>query len=53
MHLCPECLAKVHWSTGADPQQRMEALAEFCQLAELESEYVYYKQALQQLRKRR
>ena len=50
MHLCPECLAKVHWSTRAEPVKRMEALAEFCQLANLETEFAYYKQALLQLR---
>lgn len=28
--LCPECMAKVCWATGADPVERYRKLADFC-----------------------
>jgi archaemetzincin len=52
LYLCPECLAKLHWSTHPDPATRLAALAEFCRDHGLHSEYVYYKQAQERLASR-
>ncbi|MEK6247566.1 MAG: archaemetzincin, partial [Planctomycetales bacterium] len=32
---CPQCVAKLWWGTGADPAQRYQRLAEFCQRNQL------------------
>ncbi len=50
LHLCPECLAKVCWATGADPGQRFTALAAFCEEHGLEEEAKYFRQAIDLLK---
>ncbi len=44
--LCPECMAKVCWATGADPVQRYRKLAAFCQEHGLKSEAEFYRKSL-------
>lgn len=39
---CPECMAKVCWSTKADPLKRMKKLAAFCQTHGFESDFALY-----------
>ena len=44
--LCPECMAKVCWATGANPAQRLKRLAAFCQAHGLEAQQRFYEKAL-------
>ena len=46
---CPECMAKVSWATGADPIERYEKLADFCQSHGLDDEADFYKRSLHAL----
>ncbi len=48
--LCPQCLAKLIHATGADPEERFEALLAFCRKHDLEEEAIYYADALRLLR---
>lgn len=43
--LCPECLAKLCWATGAAPARRFEQLATFCQRAGLTREKAFYERS--------
>ena len=43
--LCPECMAKVCWATGADPVERYRKLAEFCKTHGLEAEEEFYERS--------
>ena len=45
LYLCPECLAKLHWSTRPDESERMEALAQFCFRHGLNDAEEYYSTA--------
>ncbi len=45
--LCPECVAKVWWATGADPQKRYERLLEFCREHGLTEQAEFYSKALE------
>jgi len=47
--LCPECLAKVCWATGADPVERYKKLAAFCRAHGLAAEAEFYERSLQAL----
>ncbi len=49
LYLCPECLPKVVWATGADPVERFEKLKAFCETNELDEEVEYFSKALQAL----
>jgi len=49
LHLCPECLAKVLWATGADPVTRCGKLADFCRSHGLDAEADFYQRSLQAL----
>ena len=44
--MCPECMAKVCWATGANPAQRLKRLAAFCQAHGLEAQQRFYEKAL-------
>jgi archaemetzincin len=44
--LCPVCLAKLCWATGADPAKRYEKLALFCKEHKLEPERRFYEKSL-------
>ena len=44
--LCPECLAKVCWATGADPLPRYRSLTAFCRDAGLESERQFFEKSI-------
>lgn len=44
--LCPECMAKVCFATGADPVERYRKLAEFCEKHNLEDEAEFYRRSL-------
>ena len=48
--LCPECMAKVCWATGADPAARYEKLAAFCNANGLKAEEEFYRKSLATLR---
>jgi archaemetzincin len=47
--LCPECMAKVCWATGADPVERSKRLADFCKAAGLKEQQEFYEKQLQAL----
>jgi len=49
VYLCPECLAKVLWSTGADAKARYEKLADFCERNSLNDEAEFYRRSLKAL----
>ena len=44
--LCPECLAKVCWATGADPVERFRKLSEFCGAHGLKDERRFYDKSI-------
>jgi archaemetzincin len=44
--LCPECLAKICWATGAEPVARYRRLAEFCQTAGLDEQRAFYQKSI-------
>lgn len=46
LYLCPQCAAKIIWSTNCDPAVRFEKLLDFCQEIELDDEADYYAKAL-------
>ena len=48
--LCPHCLAKLCYATGADPQKRFEKLTAFCKANGLKAEQEFYEKLLQTLR---
>ncbi len=45
MALCPECLAKLCWATGADPVERYDKLAEFCLQHKLAEEAEFFERS--------
>jgi archaemetzincin len=47
--LCPECMAKIAWATGADPVARYRKLAELCKAEGLADEEVFFVQSIQAL----
>jgi len=47
--LCPECLAKLCWATGANPVERYETLSEFCKATGLNEERKFYQRSLSAL----
>ena len=44
--LCPECLAKLCWATGADPAKRFERLAGFCKANGLKPQQEFFEKSL-------
>ncbi len=48
--LCPECVSKVSWATGADPVKRYEKLAEFCERHGLKEEVEFYRKSVEALK---
>jgi len=48
--LCPKCMAKVCWATGADPAERYKKLAEFCKRNGLDDEARFYERSLKALK---
>jgi archaemetzincin len=46
LELCPECLAKLCWSTRADPAERCRKLIEFCRREGLKPEAAIYEERL-------
>lgn len=44
--LCPECMAKVCWATGADPAERYNKLAAFCKERGLEPQAEFYEECI-------
>ncbi|MBM4038966.1 MAG: hypothetical protein FJ290_10680 [Planctomycetes bacterium] len=46
---CPECVAKLWWSTGAEPVPRYRSLAEFCKEQGLALEREFYEKAIRAL----
>jgi len=48
--LCPHCLAKLHYATGVDPQERFERLIAFCEANGLERQEQFYQKSLAVLR---
>ncbi|EMI42094.1 archaemetzincin [Rhodopirellula sp. SWK7] len=51
LYLCPNCVAKIIWSTNSDPVERFEKLLGFCQKHELDDEAEYYANALKATRR--
>lgn len=49
--LCPECVAKVWWSTDCDPIERFRKLATFCQQHGLDSEATHYRNSIEAISK--
>jgi archaemetzincin len=47
--LCPECLAKLCWATGCDPEQRYRQLAAFCKQHRMSSERDFYERSMRAL----
>ena len=47
--LCPECLAKLCWATGAQPVEQFRKLAKFCKEQGLEDEAEFYERSLRAL----
>lgn len=47
--LCPECMAKVCWSTGTDPVKRFRALGDFCKKVGLAREQQFYEKCIDAL----
>lgn len=45
LHLCPQCLAKLHWSLKPNPAERFLNLERFCRRNRLETEANYYSKA--------
>jgi len=48
--LCPNCLAKLCYATGADPAKRFEKLIRFCKQNGLEEEREFFEKSLAALR---
>jgi archaemetzincin len=46
LELCPECLAKVCWATGAEPRKRCEQLLAFCQTQRITVAEAAYEKSL-------
>jgi archaemetzincin len=44
--LCPECMAKIAWATGADPVARYRKLAEYCRAEGLTAEEAFFVQSI-------
>ncbi|MEZ6060286.1 MAG: archaemetzincin [Planctomycetaceae bacterium] len=49
LSLCPDCLAKLHWSTRTEPVDRLKALAQFCERNGLVQDLAYYRNAAARL----
>lgn len=47
LFLCPECVPKIWWATGTDPQQRFEKLLDFCQRQGLDTEANFYSRSVE------
>ena len=47
--LCPECVAKACWATGAQPAARYEKLAEFCKANGFAAEQAFYEKSVKEL----
>jgi len=50
--LCPHCLAKLCYATGADPEKRFEKLIAFCKKNGLAEEQAFYERSLSTMRER-
>jgi archaemetzincin len=50
--LCPHCLAKLCWATKADPENRFERLAAFCEKNGLGQEKAFFEKSLAALSQR-
>ena len=44
--LCPHCLAKLCYATGADPHKRFEKLIALCKANGLKDEQTFYEKSL-------
>jgi archaemetzincin len=44
--LCPQCLAKLVWATGADPMDRFQRLEAFCAEHAMEAEAAFYARSI-------
>ena len=51
MWLCPHCLAKLCWATGAAPETRFRRLIDFCKKFGLQAEVGFYERSLEALHK--
>ena len=43
---CPECMAKICWTTRAEPLARMKKLAAFCKKHGFESDFQLYQRQI-------
>ena len=50
--LCPECMAKICYATGAAPGPRFKKLAEFCRQQGLSSQAEFYEREIKALEAR-
>ena len=48
--VCPHCMAKLCWATGADPQRQLERLAAFSKANGLKKEQEFYEKSLEAIR---
>jgi archaemetzincin len=46
LEFCPECLIKLCWATGVDPQKRFAQLADFCREQGFADEQKFYERSL-------
>jgi archaemetzincin len=47
--LCPECMAKICWATGADPVARFRKLSDFCKQHGFAGEHEFYEKSIEAL----
>jgi hypothetical protein len=52
LEVCPHCLAKLCYATGADPAKRFEKLIQFYQAHGLKAEQEFCEKSLATLRKK-
>jgi hypothetical protein len=52
LELCPQCLAKLCYATGADPVRRLEKLVEFYKINGFKTEQEFGEKSLELLRKK-
>jgi len=50
LELCPQCLAKLCYATGADPEKRFEKLIAFCRVNGLKPQQKFYEKSLAAIR---
>ena len=50
IYMCPDCVAKIWYSTNCDPRERFKRLQEFFEDLDLDKESAFYKKSLEALK---